>query len=193
MILVTYMKRACSLFIYCKYYQDYYSSISVFIFIYGMNTKYQKILLWIKRYWPWEFWWTLGAMIWWYSASLLGGNEVVIWYSGAWWENVGYYWYFLWKEYREQRYLYLKKVSFFSLCKGVMSEFGIPEILDSTLIRPLTMWTWSKLWWIWWLLLWKFLADAIFYLPATILYYRKTKKSIDNNLMTLTKKIDDLV
>ncbi len=154
-----------------------------------MNSTYSKIKLWIKRYGPWEFRGTLGAMAWGYIASLLTQNNVAIWYAWAWWENVWYYGYFLWREKKDQRVLYNQKASMRTLGKNLLSEFGAWELLDSFVIRPFTMWRWAKIWDARWLLAGKLAADIIFYISATVLYYRKTKRNVDERLQVLSAKI----
>jgi hypothetical protein len=148
-----------------------------------------KILLRLKRYGPGEFRGTLGAIIWWYLASVYTHNNIAIGYAGARWENFWYYWYFIWKEYQEQHDLYRKHVTPLSLFKGIASEFGAGEILDTAVIRPFMMGRWASLGGAWGLLLGKLCADAIFYLSATFLYLRKTKRNIDVRLTDLHEKV----
>jgi hypothetical protein len=151
--------------------------------------RYEKVKERVKRYGPWEFRGTLWALGWGYLGSVLSHSDVVIGYAGARWENVGYYGYFVWREYRDQRYVYNQKVSFLSLAKGLVSEFGVWEVLDSAIIRPFTMWVGAKVGWVLWLLAGKLTADAIFYLSVTFFYYRKTKRNVHIRLKEIRSKI----
>lgn len=144
----------------------------------------------IQRYWPGEIFGTIFAVAWWYLASTFIDNSIIIWYAGAFSENIGYYWYFLRREKRDQRILYNKKASIRQLTVWLLSEFGPGEVLDTLIIRPLSMWLWSKRWWAFGLFVWKCVADSIFYIFATVLYYRRTKRNIDVLLHPLSEKIN---
>ncbi len=143
----------------------------------------------IKRYWPWEIFGTTFALAWWFIASRLTDNNAIIGYVGAWSENIGYYWYFLWREKRDQQILFNKKASMRQLAKWLISEFWPWELLDSLVVRPLTMGTGAKyLGWLW-LLLWKWAADIVFYTCTTILFWQKTRRNVDVRLQALSAKI----
>ena len=154
-----------------------------------MKFSFDKIKIWIKRYGPWEIFGTTFALAGWFIASRLTDNNAIIGYVGAWSENIGYYWYFLWREKRDQRVLFNKKASTRQLAKWLISEFWPWEILDSLVVRPLTMGTGAKyLGWLW-LVLWKWAADIVFYTCTTILFWQKTRRNVDVRLQALSAKI----
>lgn len=155
-----------------------------------MKFSITNIKIWIKRYWPGEFFGTTFALTWWFIASRLTDNPAIIWYAGAWSENIWYYGYFLRKEKRDQRVLYNNNASIHQLAKWLLSEFGPWELLDSLIVRPFTMGTWAKyLGWVW-LALWKWAADIIFYTTTTLLFRQKTKRNVDERLQALSAKIN---
>lgn len=155
-----------------------------------MTLSIQWVKTRLKRYGPGEFFGTTFALTWGFIASRLTDNPAIIWYVGAWSENVGYYWYFLRREKRDQRILYNNKASIRQLAKWLVSEFGPGELLDSLVVRPFTMGTWAQyLWWLW-LALWKWAADIIFYTTTTFLYRRKTRRNVDERLQALSAKIN---
>lgn len=154
-----------------------------------MKFSLKKVKIWIKRYGPWEICGTTFALAGWYFASRVSDNNTIIWYVAAWSENIWYYWYFLRREKRDHHTLFNQKPSTLQLAKWLISEFWPWELLDSLIVRPLTMGMGSKyLGWLW-LVLGKWAADIVFYTFTTILFWQKTRRNVDVRLQSLSAKI----
>jgi hypothetical protein len=69
----------------------------------------------------------------------------------------------------------------------IISEFWPGELLDSLVLKPLLMGFWSKMFGVVGLIIWKYLADIVYYSLAAFLYQRKTKRRIDDKLLQLEK------
>lgn len=147
-----------------------------------MKNFIYKTKHWIKRYGPWEILWTLGAVGWWYLGLAITGNEIAASFFGAWWENVWYYGYNIYQEVTAQKKLWYKWFKVIgNLCKEMFMEFGLSELLDSFLIRPWCMYLAGQRFSNYGLglLVWKILADVIFYLPTSYFYQKRLKRDID--------------
>jgi hypothetical protein len=140
-----------------------------------------RVAEWVRRYAPLEILSTLTALAGAGIASLLTTNAVAIAYIGAWSENVGYYGYafvreMAWAERAstaandELPPSHLARM--FGALRALLWEFGVAEVLDSLLIRPLCMYAAVRL--IGSLgpgiVLGKLAADAVFYAIAIIFY-----------------------
>lgn len=150
---------------------------------------YKYVIRRIKRYGIGEIFATWWALLWGYIITRWTDSSVAIGYAWARWENICYYWYFLYKEYRDQALFHGKKISIWTVFVGMISEFWPWEVLDSLIIKPFLMWWWSKTLWTLGFIVGKYLADSIYYTLATLLYHHKTKKRINESLYHLEKRI----
>lgn len=155
-----------------------------------MKNSLYKFKHQIKRYGPGELLGTVGAMIFWYIWFSMSWNQIVGSYSGARWENLWYYGYNIFQEYKEQKKLGKQWWSIIKdTLKDVITEYGFSEILDSFFIRPGAMYLASQFISNFAIALFvgKIVADCIFYIP-TILLYQKTLRRDINQLLD---KIED--
>jgi len=143
------------------------------------NKLQLKINEWLKRY--------LVAEILAIASAILGGllidslfkNPVLTALGATWGENIGYYGKVLFSEIKA-RLKIDSKITFpgiYKTCRNMIVEFGPGEILDSFLIRPVTMYYFPKLTnsLTLGLFLGKISADVVFYF-FTIIAYEFRKK-----------------
>ncbi len=138
-----------------------------------------KIKEWVLRYLPAEITAIIGAMLGGLVIHYIFGNPILTALGGTWGENIGYYGKILHSDYKARKELD-EKVTLFGFVKVIRNavvEFGLAEYFDSFLIRPLTMYFFTK-----WsgnvaigLFLGKLSADVTFYAP-TIFFYELRKK-----------------
>lgn len=141
-----------------------------------MDTKKikSKLFEWGRRYLPAEIMAITGALIGAFITSLFTKNIAVIAGGGTIGENLGYLARILFTDIKERkkRDKKLTGVGFFKVIRNLIVEFGLADILDSLIIRPLCMYYGQK-----WthnlvlgIILGKLLSDTTFYLPVIIFY-----------------------
>jgi hypothetical protein len=125
---------------------------------------------WLRRYLPLEILGTATALIGAWLASLLTPSHVALAFAGTWGENLGYYGYAAYRDYRPEQ-------GFVRLAGHMLLEFGVAEALDSFLVRPACMYLGQELTGSLTLGIaaGKFAADAIFY-GLVIVFYELKKK-----------------
>ncbi len=142
-----------------------------------------KIKEWTIRYLPAELLSTIATVLAGIIAFGLWHNNVVVAIAATWAGNIVYFGtIFLYDVFRTSKeakkanksYTY---VYFLKNIRAFVIEFGIAEVLDSFLIRPLLMYYMPSITGSLWggLILAKFMADITFYIP-TILSYEFAKK-----------------
>ena len=118
---------------------------------------------WFRRYGPSEIAGTIFALGSFHGVRALGHSEILAAYAGSMAENIGFYGVMLLRELRTQAPR--------SVVTRMLVEFGPAEMLDTLLVRPLTMSLGAR-----WLgdvlgsLLGKFLGDILFYVPVITIY-----------------------
>jgi hypothetical protein len=138
-----------------------------------------KIKYWLKRYGPAEVMGFIGAVSGGMITNILFGNSVVTALGGTWGENISYYGTVILKDLKKQKEKHFK-LSFkiiIKLLRNLILEFGPAECFDSFLIRPFTLYIFPKILnnLPLGLIIGKFAADFIFYIPTIIAYELKNK------------------
>lgn len=143
----------------------------------------QKLKAWLQRYLLAEITGTITALI---AASIVQfctHQFAVSAFAGTWGENFGYYGYILlfdiMKSRKQHRENY-QKYGIFSFLKDIRNlilEFGIPEWLDSGLIRPFFMYTFPRILGNFTLgiIAGKIAADIVFYMGVITTYELRKK------------------
>ncbi len=133
-----------------------------------------KIKDWLHRYLPAEVLATIGALFGAFVGNFVFHNQIITAYLAAFSENIGYYGIMIYKELKQiratQNTSIVKSIS--TLIRNLVVEFGPSEYLDSLLVRPFSMYFFPRI-----LgdlaigvIVAKFFADFIFYIPTIILY-----------------------
>lgn len=135
-----------------------------------------KLREWLWRYLPAEIAGTFTALASALVAHQLFKNEVLTAYAGAWGENIGYYSVIFVREFLKEGAEFSFK-NFLKIMRNVCVEFGVAEVLDSFVLRPLFMYIFPTLLKNYpaGILAGKIAADVTFYIPA-ILGYEVRKK-----------------
>jgi len=146
----------------------------------------RRLAEWARRYAPLEILSTLAALAGAGIASLITTNAVAIAYAGAWSENVGYYGYAFIREMASigrantaanDEVPSSRLARMLGALRALLWEFGVAEVLDSFLVRPLCMYAAVRA--IGSLgpgiIVGKLAADAVFYAIA-IIFYELAKK-----------------
>jgi len=129
-----------------------------------------KIKNWIKRYGPAEIFGLIGAVSGGMIANILFKSFIITALGGTWGENLGYYGSIIIKDFKKQK-------NFFKILRNLLIEFGPAEYFDSFLIRPFSLYIFPKLLnnLPLGLVIGKFAADFLFYIPTIITYELKNK------------------
>jgi len=132
---------------------------------------------WVARYGPAEVVGTGGALLGAYLVHALTRSEIAAAYGGTIGENLGFYGVMIGREvradYRRHRGqgLGYGVRQWLQTASNLMLEFGLAEVLDSALIRPLAMGAGTHyLGRGWGVPAGKVVADLIFYVPVIIAY-----------------------
>lgn len=156
--------------------------------IISQHTTHPKVKEWLKRYVPAE---VISL-----SSALIVAN-IVFHYTGStpwaaiaatWGENIGFFGTIIYRDIKESKKQHkLREVkythhSFLKNMRNIVVEFSIPEILDTLLIRPLTMFfmihqfgnlqlgvTAGKI-----------AADIVYYIPLVVMYELRKKHLTDH-------------
>ena len=142
-----------------------------------------KLKDWIWRYFPAEIVGTITALTSAIIANSFTHSALVSSFAGTWGEFVGYYGFFLFQELRTSMSQYKKEntrygiTSCFINIRNLVLEFGIPEWLDSSLIRPFCMYFFPKALdnFVLGIMAGKITADIVFYIGVIIAYEIKKK------------------
>ncbi len=146
--------------------------------LHAIQTVKTHVIRWLRRYVPAE---ALGLFTAFCCATLalaLTHHPAITATAAAWGEAIGYYGLMFGREAAKRRH-HLEKVTVFALAllaiviiRDLIMEFGISEVLDSLLVRPLAMYT--SLQWIsnltLALIMGKLVADIVFYVPTVIVF-----------------------
>jgi hypothetical protein len=157
---------------------------------YKPKSKRHKITEWLHRYVPSEIAAITTAYLgFWYVFSI-SQNITASSYASSMSENFGFYSVILFREFFKGRKLAALALStytfraFMSTCVGLLIEFGPGELLDSLLIRPVTIglgthYLGMELG----VLVGKLVADITFFVPTILIYeYRKKTINAGNNI-----------
>ena len=138
-----------------------------------------KIKKWINRYLPAEISGAIGAVFGGIIVNTVFHNPVLTALGGTWGENVGYYSVIIYRDIRRSKeknrevnsYVLLK------IFRNLIFEFGPGEFLDSFIVRPLSMYIFPKILnnLFIGLIVGKFAADFVFYIPTIISYELRDK------------------
>lgn len=150
----------------------------------------QKAKEWLRRYLPAEIISVAATLLSSLIAFQLTHDRITAALAGTWCGNIGYFGSILMLDIiRARNALKLSGrhytvTTFYKNVKALAVEFGVAELLDSFLIRPLLMY-YLPLWMdsiFWGSLMAKFAADITFYIPA-IIGYEYSKKKMRNFLL----------
>lgn len=139
----------------------------------------RKIIEWAKRYFVAEVFATLGAITGGILVNLIFHSSILTALGGTWGENTGYYGYIILKDLKERKTKdgQITFLGTLKVVRGIIIEFGPGEYLDSFIIRPTAMYIFPKILGniALGLIVGKFAADFIFYIPTIIAYELKKK------------------
>ncbi len=142
-----------------------------------------RISEWVKRYGPPEACALIGTLVGGTVCQWIFRNGVISAIGGTWGENVGYYGTIILRDLKHQRKLHgiVNKTLILKIIRNLVVEFGPSEYLDSFLIRPFLMYIFPKVTnnLMIGLILGKFTADIIFYIPTIISYELRKRFLID--------------
>ena len=150
-----------------------------------VRTIKTHVMIWLRRYLPSE---ALGFVCAFCCAALamsLTHHPALTATAAAWGEALGYYGLMFGRE-ASIRHRHLEQVTVTALAllavvivRDLFLEFGISEVLDSLLIRPLAMYT--SLQWIsnlaLALVIGKLIADIFFYVPTVLVFEVRERKA----------------
>lgn len=127
-----------------------------------------KLSEWLWRYLPLEIIATITALMGAGLVSLITSNQVALAFAGTWGENVGFYGYAAWRDYRTHQ-------GFLRLAGHMLVEFGPAEALDSFVVRPACMYLGQQMTGSlgWGIALGKVAADVVFYVLVILSYELK--------------------
>jgi hypothetical protein len=141
----------------------------------------KKVKKWLSRYVPAEIAAALGALLGAGIFYLATGNRIVAAYTGAMGENIGFYGFLALRDIKKNKATYAhqgKSFGFKGYIKTVyhlILEFGVAELLDTLFVRPFFLY-WFPTFisnYALGIVLGKFAADIIFYIPTIIAYELK--------------------
>lgn len=139
----------------------------------------RKITEWLSRYFVAEVFATLGAITGGILVNLIFHSSVLTALGGTWGENTGYYGYIISRDLKERKAKdgQMTFLGTLKVIRGIIIEFGPGEYLDSFIIRPIAMYLFPKILnnLTLGLIVGKFAADFIFYIPTIIAYELKKK------------------
>lgn len=140
-----------------------------------------KLKEWWNRYALAEWLWLIGTVLFAYATYKYTGNELLAAYMWAIGENIGYYWVIITKEFKDSSYSWSFWAKLWKRLRNLMFEFGWPELLDFFVIRPAFLYFTPKILgnYVVWIIVWKFLAEIVFY-SWTIVLYELRKKLFKN-------------
>lgn len=150
----------------------------------AIQTVRTYVIKWLRRYVPAE---ALGLFTAFCCATLalsLTHHPAVTATAAAWGEAIGYYGLMFGREAAKRR-RHLEEVTILALAllaiviiRDLIMEFGISEVLDSLIVRPLAMYT--SLQWIsnlaLALIMGKLVADIVFYVPAVLVFELRSRR-----------------
>lgn len=138
-----------------------------------------KVKRWLRRYLPGEIFGTIGALIGGLVINTMFHNLILTAIGATWSENIGYYGVIFYRDLLKARHKH-KKITLMRVCKiirNLILEFGPSEYFDSFLIRPLSMYLFPTILnnLSLGLIIGKFVADIIFYIPTIIAFELRNK------------------
>lgn len=146
------------------------------------NKTWQKIAEWLHRYVPSEIAAITTAYLgFWYTVTVTQ-NHTAASYASAMSENIGFYSVILFREFMKGRKnaAALGKAytlsMFVKTCGGLLVEFGPGELLDSFVVRPVTIGVATHYMGMeWGVIIGKLAADISFFVPTILIYeYKKS-------------------
>lgn len=143
----------------------------------------KKVKEWIKRYLPAEIAWTITTLVSAVIALRITWDPIISAFAWSVWENVWYYWFVLIREHLQDVKHSKKKEEkhwlkgFMKTIKNLLIEFGIGEFFDSLFVRPFCLYVFPILVGEFSLgiIIWKVVADIVFYIPSIISYELRKK------------------
>lgn len=129
-----------------------------------------KLTEWLRRYLPLEIIATVTALMGAGLVSLVTSNQVALAFAGTWGENLGFYGFAAWRDYRTHQGL-------LRTAGHMVVEFGPAEALDSFVVRPTCMYLGQELTGSlgWGIALGKLAADGVFYVLVIASYELKKR------------------
>lgn len=129
-----------------------------------------KLTEWLRRYLPLEIIATVTALMGAGLVSLVTSNQVALAFAGTWGENLGFYGFAAWRDYRTHK-------GWLRTAGHMLVEFGPAEALDSFVVRPACMYLGQELTGSlgWGIALGKLAADGVFYVLVIASYELKKR------------------
>lgn len=139
----------------------------------------KKIKVWVKRYLLAEIFAVFGALIGGVIINITFHNLILTALGGTWGENISYYGTIILRDLKKLKEKH-KRITIFiviKLIRNLILEFGPSEYFDSFIIRPFTMYVFPLILHNLYLglIVGKFSADIIFYIPTIISYELRNK------------------
>ena len=131
---------------------------------------------WVTRYGWAEAWGILTSYLGFFAGLHLSGSPVVAAFFASMGENVGYYGCIIWREIAARRRLEQSPLGplLRNTARDLLYEFGLPELLDSLIVRPATTYLAVALFGPGvGVFVAKVASDAVFYALAISLYERR--------------------
>ncbi len=145
--------------------------------------KIDKIKLkeWLNRYGLAEFFWLIWTVVFSCLSYTKTWNLLFSAYMWAIGENIWYYGVILFKESFDSSYTWNFFARSRKKLRNILFEFWFPELLDFFFVRPFFLYFMPILLgnYIIWIIIWKFLAEWVFYW-GTIFLYELRKKIFKN-------------
>jgi len=138
----------------------------------------KKIKSWLKRYLPAEVGALAGVLLGGYIGNALFHNPLLTALGSSWGENMGYYGIIIYRDIKKLKKTH-KKITFsvfIKLIRNLVLEFGPSQYLDS-IIRPFSLYIFPLFLHNLYmgLIVGKYAADIIFYIPTIISFELKNK------------------
>ena len=135
---------------------------------------------WIARYGWAEVWGIVTSYLGYFAVFHLTGSPVTAAFGASFGENVGYYGCIFWREFatRMRAGQPLNAAMASAVSRDLLYEFGIPELLDSFVVRPATTFLAAHMFGASiGVIVAKIASDVVFYVLAVTLYERRKAKA----------------
>lgn len=100
------------------------------------QTLLKKFISWLYRYAPAEIGGTIGALVAAGGTAYWGGNALLVAVAGAWGEAFGFYIPLVVREFTTTSQERPLLAAIVCTVRNLLLEFGMAEVLDTTLLRP---------------------------------------------------------
>ena len=142
-----------------------------------MKINKSKTKEWWNRYALAEGLWLIWTVLFAYGTYKYTWNEIFAAYMWAIGENIWYYGTIVTKEFKNDSYVWNFWSKLWKRLRNLLFEFWFPELLDFFIVRPFFLYVTPKILWNYLIgiIVWKFLAEAIFYWGTISLYELRKK------------------